>query len=184
MPQRLVIDNLKAAIIRACFDDPQVQVTYRECAEHYGFLIAHCRPRTQQHKGKVEQGGVHYVKRNFLAGRDPQPLSEANVALRQWCLNTAGLRTHGTTKAVPMTRFVSTERQALQPLPATSTIWCLEIAKVARDGHITFDNAHTRYPVPKLAAGASAREQHHRRIYDQDYHLLTTIKAPEPGDRS
>jgi len=65
VPERLVIDNLKAAIVRACFYDPQAQQAYRECAEHYGFLISPCRPRTPEHKGKVEQGGVHYVKRNF-----------------------------------------------------------------------------------------------------------------------
>jgi len=186
VPQRLVIDNLKAAIIRACFDDPQVQVTYRECAEHYGFLIAPCRPRTPQHKGKVEQGGVHYVKRNFLAGRDPQPLSEANVALRQWCLNTAGLRTHGTTRAVPMTRFVSTERQALQPLPATPydlSVW--KIAKVARDGHITFDNAYYSVPCAQVGCQVQVRGSSTTvRIYDQDYHLLTThTRATEPGGR-
>lgn len=40
VPQRIVLDNLKAGITKACFDDPQVQATYRECAEHYGFLIA------------------------------------------------------------------------------------------------------------------------------------------------
>ncbi len=66
VPERVVVDNLKAAVVRAAWDDPEVQRTYRECAEHYGFLIAPCRPRTPEHKGKVEQGGVHYVKRNFL----------------------------------------------------------------------------------------------------------------------
>ena len=68
-PERMVIDNLKAAIVKACFDDPVVQQAYRECAEHYGFLIAPCRVAKPQHKGKVESG-VHYVKRNFLGGRD------------------------------------------------------------------------------------------------------------------
>lgn len=66
VPQRGVIDTLKAGISKACWDDPQVQRAYREWAEHYGVLIAPCRPYTPQHKGKVEQGGVHYVKRNFL----------------------------------------------------------------------------------------------------------------------
>ena len=51
VPERLVIDNLKAAIIRACWDDPEAQYSYRECAEHYGFLISPCRPRTPEHKG-------------------------------------------------------------------------------------------------------------------------------------
>jgi transposase len=71
----VVIDNLKAAILRACWDDPQVQQSYRECAEHYDFLIAPNRPRTPEHKGKVEQGGVHYVKRNFLGGRELTSIS-------------------------------------------------------------------------------------------------------------
>jgi transposase len=58
VPERVMIDNLKAGIIRACWEDPQVQQSYRECAEHYGFLIAPCCPHTPEHKGKVEKGGV------------------------------------------------------------------------------------------------------------------------------
>ena len=86
VPMRVVIDNLKAAVIRASVDDPQIQQTYRECAEHYGFLIAPCRPRTPEHKGKVEQGGVHYVKRNHLrCGRtqanDPYSSQPGRAAL-------------------------------------------------------------------------------------------------------
>jgi len=41
VPRRLVIDNLnlKAGITQASWwDDALVQATYRECAEHYGFL--------------------------------------------------------------------------------------------------------------------------------------------------
>ena len=67
--RRVVLDNLKAAIVRAALYDPEVQRVYRECAEHYGFLIAPCRVRMPEHKGKVEQGGVHYVTRNCLARR-------------------------------------------------------------------------------------------------------------------
>lgn len=66
IPARIVLDNLKAAIIKAIWDDPQVQATYQECAAHYGFLLSPCRVRTPEQKGKVEQGGVHYVCRNFL----------------------------------------------------------------------------------------------------------------------
>jgi transposase len=61
VPRRVVVDNLKAAIVRAIWDDPQVQQSYRDCAAHYAFLIAPCRPRMPKHKGKVEQGGVHYA---------------------------------------------------------------------------------------------------------------------------
>ena len=57
VPERVVLDNLKAAIVRACWDDPQVQRSYRECAEHYGFLISPCRPGTPEHKGKGRARG-------------------------------------------------------------------------------------------------------------------------------
>jgi len=40
IPGRIVPDNLKAAIVKASVDDPQVQRAYRECAEHY---TAHTR---------------------------------------------------------------------------------------------------------------------------------------------
>jgi transposase len=103
--QRVRIDNLKTAILKAVFDDPQVQYAYRECAEHYGFLIAPCRVATPEHKGKVEQGGVHYVCRNFLGGRIPTLITQANPDVLVWCNTTAGLRIHGTTREKPWERF-------------------------------------------------------------------------------
>jgi transposase len=115
VPHRVVLDNLTAGIVRACVDDPQVQSTYRECAEHDGFLRAPCRPRTPEHKGKVEQGGVHDVKRNFLGGRTPTLITQANGDVRRWCLTTAGQRVHGTTKDAPLDRFEAVERAQLKP---------------------------------------------------------------------
>jgi len=52
VPRKIVLDNLKAGIVKACFEDPEVQRAYRECAEHYGFLIAPCRPQRPREKGK------------------------------------------------------------------------------------------------------------------------------------
>ena len=59
------IDNPKCAITRACFHDPEVQGSYGELAEGYGFRIAPCPPREPQKKGLVE-AGVKDVKNNFL----------------------------------------------------------------------------------------------------------------------
>jgi transposase len=117
VPQRVRIDNLKAAILKAVFDDPQVQYAYRECAEHYGFLIAPCRAAVPEHKGKVEQGGVHYVCRNFLGGRIPTALNQANREVWVWCNTTAGLRIHGTTREKPLERFEQVEKACLKHLP-------------------------------------------------------------------
>ncbi len=185
-PKRIVLDNLKAAITKACWDDPQVQQAYRECAEHYGFLIAPCRPRTPEHKGKVEQGGVHYVKRNFLGGRTPTSITQANTDVLEWGQTTAGLRTHGTTKLQPLAQFEQCERTRLQRLPSAPydlAIW--KQATVHRDCYVVFDNAF--YSVPfrligqRIQVRGGSREV---RIYTQDCQLVATHpRAQQSGER-
>ena len=186
-PERMVPDNLKAAVVRACFDDPLIQQTYRECAEHYGFLIAPCRVATPQHKGKVEQGGVHFVKRNFLGGRKPGPIAQANQDVRVWCNTTAGLRIHGTTKEQPLVRFEETERVRLKPLPAAPydlAVW--KAVTVSNDGHITFENAYYSVPLrfkkgDKLWVRGGAQTVN---ISTPDHQWATTHdRAEHPGER-
>jgi transposase len=186
VPERLVIDNLKAAVIQACWDDPEVQHAYQECAEHYGFLIGPCRPATPQHKGKVEQGGVHYVKRNFLAGRDSTSITQSNREVRVWCETTAGQRIHGTTKEQPIVRFRTVEQMRLRPLPATPydlAVW--KVAKLHRDCHVVFAQAY--YSAPYRLVGQSLRLRGGTQtvqIYTLSYQLVATHdRAQQPGQR-
>ncbi len=186
VPERVVVDNLKAAIVRACRDDPEVQQAYRECAEHYGFLISPCRPATPRHKGKVEQGGVHYVKRNFLGGRRPTPITQANQDVLVWCNTTAGQRIHGTTKERPLVRFQQTEQARLKPLPQTAydlAIW--KVVKLHRDCHIVFDQAYYSAPFRLVGQQLRVRGGTRRvRIYTMDYQLVATHpRAARPGER-
>lgn len=44
-------------------------------------------------------------------------LSDANAPLKQWVLETAGNRLHGTTPQRPLTLFVETVKAFLLPLP-------------------------------------------------------------------
>ena len=186
VPGRVVPDNLKAAIVRACWDDPQVQYSYRECAQHYGFRIAPCRSKTPQHKGKVEQGGVHYVQRNFLGGRDATKITQANRDVLVWCNTTAGNRIHGTTKEKPLERFDQVEKTCLKPLPETPydlIIW--KKVKVYRDCYVSFEGAY--YSVPfrlvsqKLWLCAGSKQV---RLFDQAYELKAThTRAQKPGQR-
>ena len=185
--EEVVLDNLKAAIIRSCVDNPLVQQSYRECAEHYGFLIAPCRPATPQHKGKVEQGGVHYVKRNFLGGRQPTSITQANQDARKWCTTTAGMRIHGTTKEQPLVRFQEVERGRLKPLPEAPydlAVWAEVI--VPSDGHIVFDNAYYSVPLNQ-EAGTHLRVRGGAQqvvIYDLNHQWVTTHdRASRPGQR-
>jgi transposase len=189
VPQRVVLDNLKAAILKAYTldDDPEVQQSYRECAEHYGFLIDPCLPRKPQHKGKVERGGVGYLKQSFVPWlAEDDTLITANQKLRQWLMTTAGLRLHGTTREVPLARFEHIERAALLPLPTTAydpAIW--KQCKLHRDGHLNFEKSY--YSAPHRLLGqtlwlrAGLREI---RLFSEKFELLATHpRAMQPGQR-
>ncbi len=151
VPRRIVLDNLKAAIIKASVDDPHVQRSYRDLAEHYGFLIAPCRPRTPEHKGKVESG-VHYVQRNFMAVHAPQDIPQANAGVLDWIANWAGQRNHGTTRQQPLVRFRDVEQPALLPLPDEPydvAVWHELV--VGRDCYVTFEQSY--YSAPARLCG-------------------------------
>lgn len=146
VPSRIIIDNPKCAITRASNTDPAVQRAYAECAEGYGFKIHPCPPADPQKKGIVESG-VKYIKRNFLPLRDFRDLADANRQLREWVLETAGTRSHGTTREQPLARFAGTERGLLTALPnhpIELAAWA-EVT-VHRDAHVQFDRA--LYSVP------------------------------------
>ena len=146
VPKRVVIDNPKCAITRACYHDPQVQRAYGECAEGYGFLIAPCPVRDPQKKGRVESN-VKYIKNSFVPLKEFRSLSDANAQLKSWLLSVAGNRKHGTTKCQPLERFTEIEQALLSPLPEVppeQAVWAK--VKVHGDGHVQFE--HCRYSVP------------------------------------
>jgi transposase len=185
VPKRVVIDNLKAAIAKAAVHDPVVQRAYREFAEHYGFLISPCRPRTPRHKGKVEKGGVHYLKRNFLAGRSFRDIVEANERGLRWCVETAGRRIHGTTKQQPLERFDEAEREALMPLPeAPYTLAVWKKAKLHPDCHVVFGGSF--YSAPHRLIGKTlwvrATDRSVTLFLDHD-HVASHSRATRRGER-
>ncbi len=162
--------------------DPILSDAYRRMALHYGFLISPTIPHTPRHKGKVESG-VHYIQRNFMAGQAFVDIQVGNVHLRDWILNTAGLRKHGTTGEAPLRLFHETEKACLQSLPA-EPFQLLEIrpVKVHPDCHVVISGSF--YSVPfgyvgqELAAYVS---ENFVEIY-QGLDLVTTHpRSTRPG---
>src|SRR5579862_575625 len=47
VPSKILLDNAKCAIVKACYHDPEVQRSYAEYAEGYGFIISPCPPYDQ-----------------------------------------------------------------------------------------------------------------------------------------
>lgn len=184
VPGRLVIDNLKAAVIEHKMHDPVLGEPYRRLARHYGFVISANRPRTPRHKGKVESG-VHYVKRSFLAGRTFTDLQAMNEAGLRWVREQAGTRLHGTTKERPLMRFEEAEKAALTPLPTDEFEWVSAAqCRVGNDCHVTVDGSY--YSVPYKYAGEKVDVYVGRRIveiYSGTVLLVTHEKAECRGER-
>ena len=53
VPQTIVIDNLKAAVSRADWYDPDVHPKIQSFCEHYGTVILPTKPRMPRHKGYI-----------------------------------------------------------------------------------------------------------------------------------
>jgi transposase len=149
VPEVIVPDNLKAAVIRAAFgvdDVPSITRSYRELARHYGFKVDPAPPRSPQKKGKVESG-VKYVKKNFMTAWNPGDIDTANTQLAQWCVEVAGARTHGATGKAPHVVYLAEEKAAMLPLPAERfqlVVW--KQVTVQRDSHVSFERR--LYSVP------------------------------------
>ena len=146
IPARVMIDNLKAGIIKACWHDPVVQRSYGECAEDYGFIISPCPPRDPKKKGRVESG-VKYIKNNFLPLKTFRSLADANHQLMEWIMNTAGIRIHGTTRKQPLVMFNDTELYILKKLPDIPpelAIWAT--AKLHGNCHLQHEKSYYSAP--------------------------------------
>lgn len=154
VPEQVVPDNLKAAVIKASHEDPLVNRAYRSLARHYGFTINPCLPRTPEHKGGVEND-IKYVKNNFLPlfkerslqlGREVPSIEDANDSLEKWSCDTAHTRIIKDVGVSP-DQLYTTEKSTLKQLPSAS--WDIESwseVKVGRDWRIKVDKS--RYSVP------------------------------------
>ena len=184
VPEEVVIDNLKAAVLKASLEDQTLSIPYKRFAEHYGFLVHPCRPRKPQHKGKSESD-IHYVKRAFLAGQEFVDIDDANRKFWDWIINEAGTREHGTTREAPVLRFNETEKAALKPLPIEPfELTGVYESKVHRDGFVQVDGSY--YHAPREYIGKKLDVFVYERVvqlYDLVTLLVTHERATKKGQR-
>ena len=183
VPERLIIDNPKCAITRACIHDPLVQRAYAECAEGYGFRIDPCPPADPQKKGIVE-AGVKYVKRNFLPLRQFRDLADLNAQARRWVMEEAGVRLHGTTREQPLERF-AVERPLLRPLPPIAPdLGTWHRVVVHRDCHVQFDRRLYSVPFALVGKRLWLRATDSFIAIYEDYRLVANhLRARKLGER-
>jgi len=149
VPQLLVPDNAKVAVIKACHFDPMLNRSYTDMARHYGTAVLPARPRRPKDKAKVE-ACVRIVERwvlGRLRNRIFYSLAELNAAIAE-CL--ADLNERRVLRQFGRTRrqlFEEVDAPNLKPLPAEPWVhaqW--KRCRVGLDYHIGLEQHH--YSVP------------------------------------
>ncbi len=185
VPVKVVIDNPKAAITRACWRDPAVQRSYADMADSYGFLISPCPPREPKKKGIVE-AGVKYVKRNFLPLKEFRSLADANRQLREWNDTIAARRIHGTTKQQPQKLFNDTEKHLLKPLPGRApeqSYWAQ--VKLHGNCHIQFEKSYYSAPYRFVRQELWLQATEHSiKIFKEHQLVAVHTRQKQPGKKS
>ncbi len=149
VPQLLVPDNAKVAVIKACHFDPMVNRSYTDMARHYGTAVLPARPRRPKDKAKVEAcvGIVERWVLGRLRNRIFYSLAELNAAIAQ-CL--ADLNERRVLRQFGKTRrelFEEVDAPNLKPLPTEPWVhaqW--KRCRVGLDYHIAVERHH--YSVP------------------------------------
>ena len=180
-PLTLNVDNLKAAVTKADWYDPEINPKLAEFCRHYGMSVLPCRPYTPQHKGKVERG-VAYVKENALKGRAFRSLRELNEHLRHWEATVADKRIHGTTRQQVAACFEK-ERPHLLPL-AESLFPCFTEAQrsVGRDSFVEVAKAYYEAPPELIGRKVWVRwDTRCVRIFNERMEQVALHTRLEPG---
>ncbi len=181
---RVVLDNLKAAIVKAERYEPVFQRTFAEYADHRGFVIDPAAAYHPQGKPHVERQ-VPYVRENFFRGETSLDREHVQREAIHWCLETAGTRIHGTTRRRRLAVFEEEEWPALLPITGErfdTPRWA--DCTVHPDHHVQFGKALYSVPTAYLRKRVTVRGNRSLvRIY---FHgkLINTHEVQKPGGRS
>lgn len=125
VPAVLVPDNLKSAVTKAYFYDPDINPTYAEMARHYKVAVLPAKARKPRYKAKVE-GGVLLVQRWILAclrNRRFLSLAELNAAIRTLLVK-FNSRPFKKLEGCGQSLFDSLDKPELKPLPEQTDVTC------------------------------------------------------------
>ena len=137
-PRLLVPDNLKSAIHKASFYDPEVNRSYGALASYYGVGILPARPRRPRDKAAVE-AGVR-VAQSYILGRLRNvtffSLAECNAAITDAVerMNSREMRRLGMSRRQ---LFEAIERPVMRALPQDDFEYAeWHLARVGIDYHV------------------------------------------------
>ena len=150
-PLRIIVDNLKAAVLNGSGRHACFHPEFLALCGHYCLQPIACAPRDPESKGIVE-ATVRYIKHNALQGRSEELTRWEDYApfAVHWRDEVANVRMHQTTKQRPVDRFQE-ERGVLRPLPALA-FPTDEVVSVVVSSHARVKFDGNRYSVPPETA--------------------------------
>lgn len=116
VPKTVLLDNLKAGIIKPDIYDPTINRTYAELERYYGFIADPAKVRIARHKGRVERS-VSICRQQILAGRTFKDIEEANTRALKWCRHENAHAVTRTTGQTPWEMFEGKEKARMLALP-------------------------------------------------------------------
>ena len=181
VPQLLNLDNLRAAVHKADWCDPQLNPKLLSFCRHYGCALMPCLPRTPEHKGKTERG-IGYMKGNALRARTFNSLSAENEFLRHWEKTVADVRIHGTTRKQVAALFAQ-EQKSLLALPP-DLFPCFQEGQrtVHRDSYVEVDKAYYTVPPEYIGQQVWVRwDGREVRVFNQRWEQIKLHAHLQPG---
>ena len=147
VPHIVVPDNLKTGVTDPCLYEPEINRSYTELAEHYGFTVIPARRGHPKDKAKVEKG-VNMAQRWILAclrNRKFYSLAELNANIRELLekLNNRKMRKIEKTRKE---MFEELDKPAAISLPESRYEYAdWKICRVNIDYHVEIEPTITAY---------------------------------------
>lgn len=169
-------DNLASAVAEHDGRIVRFNPRFLDFAREFHFYPRACNKAAGWEKGKVERGGIRYVRQNFWPLRTFTDLGDVNRQAREWMENIANKRPHSETGEQPDVRF---RPDALQPLPELTPDYRDSVlARVHKDIRLRFDCnrycVHGRYVGQHLTIKADSSSV---TIYDGNHEVVRYARS-------
>lgn len=189
VPQLLVPDNLKSAIIRASPYEPNINRALEDFVNHYGTTVVPARSRKPKDKALVENQVKLIYNRVYAKLRNLQffDLPSLNTAI------TEKVHDHNQTRMQQKgycreERFLADEKHLLQPLPEHPfELKHYRELKVAKNNHLYLAQDKHYYSVPYIHIGSRVKVIYTRSIvsvYSKGKRIAVHIRDYKRGGYS
>jgi len=186
VPQLVVPDNLKAAVIKANRYEPTLNRVLEDFANHYGFVVFPARPRSPKGKATTENEVKLVYQRIFARLRNQTffSLVELNAAIadKMRAHNQTRMQQHNYSREE---KFLAEEKRYLKPLPASDfEMKYYAVLTVLPNNCIYLAREQHYYSVPFQYIGSRVQLVYTRslvRIYKEGKCLATHERINAPG---